>query len=60
VLLLGRHCHGPSFLCLRLGDALVGLRLVRLQAGAGVLADVHVDDADGQDFERCASAESLG
>jgi hypothetical protein len=34
------------------GDARVGLRLVRLQPGANILADVDVGDVDRDDLER--------
>ena len=59
-LLLHRHRECPPLLGLGLGDALVGFRLVGLQLGADVLADVHVGDVDREDLEGGAGVEPLG
>ncbi len=57
-LLLKCDRHGAALLCLCLRNLLVCIRLVNLQFGADVLADVHIGNIDGEDLVRGARIET--
>jgi hypothetical protein len=49
-LLFVRYRHGAALFRLRLRDLLIRVRLVNLQFGADVLADVQVRDVDRENL----------